>query len=179
MCMKWFIKLTLSPIFFQRSTEDDIVNTWRNKRLRSELKNILVDPPDGLCAMPLDKSYSHWQASIVGPPHSPYEGGVFFLHLEIPKSYPMRPPIARFVTRIFHPNVSYHGDIGLDTLRHNWTLALTIPKVLVSIQSLLTDPYCYVAMEPRIARLFKEDKLGFDRVARNWTAKYATLQPFL
>lgn len=59
-------------------------------------------------------------------------------------SYPMVPPSVRFITRIFHPNVSRHGDVGIDCIQHNWTLALTISKVLISIQSLLTDPFCQV-----------------------------------
>ena len=87
----------------------------------------------------------------------------------------MRPPIPKFITRIFHPNVSYHGDIGMDMLRHNWSLALTIPKVLVSIQSLLTDPYCEISMEPEIAQLCDSDRGEFDRIAREWTVKYAQL----
>ncbi len=134
-----------------------------------------MDPPEGIRACPLDNSLSYWQASIKGPPECPYEGGLFFLHLEIPKSYPMRPPIPKFITRIFHPNVSYHGDIGMDMLAHNWSLALTIPKVLVSIQSLLTDPYCHISMEPEIARLCENDREEFDRIAREWTVKYAQL----
>lgn len=166
-------KITL--ISLQHSPEDNLINTWRNKRLKSELKGLLMDPPEGIRACPLDNSLSYWQASIKGPPECPYEGGLFFLHLEIPKSYPMRPPIPKFITRIFHPNVSYHGDIGMDMLRHNWSLALTIPKVLVSIQSLLTDPYCDISMEPEIAKLCERDREEFDRIAREWTVKYAQL----
>ena len=168
-----FFKVTLNPL--QHSPEDNLVNTWRNKRLKSELKGLLTDPPEGIRACPLDNSLSYWQASIKGPPECPYEGGLFFLHLEIPKSYPMRPPIPKFITRIFHPNISYHGDIGMDMLRHNWSLALTIPKVLVSIQSLLTDPYCEISMEPEIAQLCDSDREKFDMIAMEWTVKYAQL----
>ena len=79
----------------------------------------------------------------------------------------------RFITRIFHPNISRHGDVGLDSIHHNWSLALTISKVLISIQSLLTDPYCYVCMEPVIGKLFTKDRTEFNRIARLWTWKYA------
>lgn len=79
----------------------------------------------------------------------------------------------RFITRIFHPNISRHGDVGLDSIHHNWSLALTISKVLISIQSLLTDPYCYVCMEPVIGKLFTKDRKEFNRIARLWTWKYA------
>lgn len=57
----------------------------------------------------------------------------------------MSPPVVRFLTRILHPNISRHGDVGIDSVHHNWSLALTISKVLISIQSLLTDPYTAVS----------------------------------
>ena len=85
-------------------------------------------------ATPLDRFYCHWQATITGPHGSPYEGGVFFLSMQIPPTYPMKPPVVRFLTKTFHPNISRHGDIGLDSIHHNWSLALTISKVLISIQ---------------------------------------------
>lgn len=102
------------------------------------------EPLDGVNAMPIDDNYLYWCASIQGPANSPYEGGIFFLYMRVPYIYPLDPPKIRFITRIFHPNVSRHGDIGLDCLAHNWSLALTISKILISIQSFLTDPYCDV-----------------------------------
>ncbi|KAH6947132.1 hypothetical protein HPB50_017184 [Hyalomma asiaticum] len=93
--------------------------------------------------------------------------------MEMTDGYPMKPPIVKFLTKIFHPNISRHGDIGIDSIHHNWSLALTISKVLISIQSLLTDPYCLVCMEPEVGRLYLEDRLGFERTARLWTLRYA------
>lgn len=58
--------------------------------------------------------------------------------------YPMSPPTVRFLTKIVHPNVSRHGDVGVDIIQHNWSLALTISKLLLSVQSLLTDPFTEV-----------------------------------
>ena len=85
----------------------------------------------------------------------------------------MKPPVVRFITKIFHPNISRHGDVGLDSIHHNWSLALTISKVLISIQSLLTDPYSYVCMEPDIGHLHQNKCAEFDTIARIWTWKYA------
>ena len=159
----------------QHPPEDDIVNSLPKRQLKRYLKELLTDPPEGILARPLDSTLSYWQASIKGPPDCPYEEGLFFLHLEMPKSYPMEPPIAKFITRIFHPNVSYHGDIGIDVLRHNWSTAWSLPMVLVIIQSLLTDPYCQISMEPEIAKFCESDREGFNAVAREWTKKYAKL----
>ena len=85
----------------------------------------------------------------------------------------MRPPVVRFITRVFHPNISRHGDIGLDSINHNWSLALTISKILISIQSLLTDPYVHVCMEPKVGQLYRTNRSEFDRIAQIWTWKYA------
>ena len=159
----------------QHSPEDDIVSPLQYRRSKGDLRQLLTDPPEGILARPLNSTLSYWQASIKGPPDCPYEEGLFFLHLEMPKSYPMEPPIAKFITRIFHPNVSYHGDIGIDVLRHNWNPVWTLPKVLVIIQSLLTDPYCQISMEPEIAKFCESDREGFNAVAREWTKKYAKL----
>ena len=108
--------------------------------------DLRADPPEGIEAEPLDQKCCHWQATITGPVGSPYEGGLFYLYVQVPYSYPMCPPVVRFLTRIFHPNVSRHGDVGIDSIQHNWSLALTISKVLISVQSLLTDPYCEVSI---------------------------------
>nr|CAD7257356.1 unnamed protein product [Timema shepardi] len=148
-------------------------NSWRRNRLRNELKGLRTDPPEGIEAVPLDPKCCHWQATITGPVGSPYEGGLFYLYIQVPYSYPMCPPIVRFLTRIFHPNVSRHGDVGIDSIHHNWSLALTISKVLISLQSLLTDPYCEVCMEPEVGELYLNDRDTFEDVARTWTWRYA------
>lgn len=91
---------------------------------------------------------------------SVYEGGVFFLDIHFPPEYPFKPPkvsklaipvILRksniffifhqvlFRTRIYHCNINSQGVICLDILKDNWSPALTISKVLLSICSLLTD----------------------------------------
>ncbi|XP_076760608.1 modifier of rpr and grim, ubiquitously expressed [Xylocopa sonorina] len=148
-------------------------NSWRKNRLHSELKSLRIDPPEGIEATPLDQMCCHWQATITGPVGSPYEGGLFYLYLQVPCSYPLYPPIVRFLTKILHPNVSRHGDVGIDSIHHNWSLALTISKVLISVQSLLTDPYCQVCMEPELGEMYINDREKFDEIARAWTWRYA------
>lgn len=76
----------------------------------------------------------------------------------------MHPPVVRFLTKIIHPNVSRHGDVGIDIIQHNWSLALTISKLLLSVQSLLTDPFtevshCKLNILPHYYTLFEASDL--------------------
>ena len=42
--------------------------------------------------------------------------------------------------RIYHMNISERGSVCIDILKHNWSPALSLYKVLLSLSSLLTDP---------------------------------------
>nr|XP_051675504.1 ubiquitin-conjugating enzyme E2 D3 isoform X4 [Oryctolagus cuniculus] len=117
----------------------------------------------------------HWQATIMGPNDSPYQGGVFFLTIHFPTDYPFKPPKVAFTTRIYHPNINSNGSICLDILRSQWSPALTISKVLLSICSLLCDPNPDDPLVPEIARIYKTDRDKYNRLAREWTEKYAML----
>eukprot|EP00350_Pseudokeronopsis_sp_OXSARD2_P010600 CAMPEP_0170540016 /NCGR_PEP_ID=MMETSP0211-20121228/2_1 /TAXON_ID=311385 /ORGANISM="Pseudokeronopsis sp., Strain OXSARD2" /LENGTH=110 /DNA_ID=CAMNT_0010842259 /DNA_START=30 /DNA_END=362 /DNA_ORIENTATION=+ len=109
----------------------------------------------------------------MGPDDSPYAGGVFFLNIHFPTDYPFKPPKCNFTTRIYHPNINSNGSICLDILKDQWSPALTISKVLLSISSLLTDANPDDPLVPEIAHLYKNDKEKYETTAKEWTRKYA------
>jgi ubiquitin-conjugating enzyme (huntingtin interacting protein 2) len=48
----------------------------------------------------------HMKGTIQGPLETVYEGGVFDIDIVIPKQYPFEPPKMKFLTKIWHPNIS-------------------------------------------------------------------------
>uniref|UniRef100_A0A9J2P7U7 UBC core domain-containing protein n=1 Tax=Ascaris lumbricoides TaxID=6252 RepID=A0A9J2P7U7_ASCLU len=138
-----------------------------------ELQDLGRDPPAQCSAGPVGDDLFHWQATIMGPPESPYQGGVFFLTIHFPTDYPFKPPKVAFTTRIYHPNINSNGSICLDILRSQWSPALTISKVLLSICSLLCDPNPDDPLVPEIARIYKTDRDRYNQLAREWTQKFA------
>eukprot|EP00483_Globobulimina_turgida_P010535 UN10556 len=144
------------------------------RRIQKELKDIESNPPANCSAGPVGDDLFVWTANIMGPSDSPYEGGVFFLKVVFPADYPFKPPKIAFTTKIYHCNVkSDNGGICLDILKDNWSPALTITKVLLSICSLLTDPNENDPLMPDIAKLYKANRKAHDKKAREWTIKYA------
>ena len=48
----------------------------------------------------------HLIGTIRGPVGTPYEGGFFEVDIEVPLQYPFAPPKMKFITKVYHPNVS-------------------------------------------------------------------------
>ena len=105
------------------------------QRIAKELENLTADPPANCSAGPIEDDIFHWQATLMGPQDSPYEGGIFVMNIKFPGDYPFKPPKVTFETKIFHPNINSSGGICLDILKEAWSPALTISKVLLSICS--------------------------------------------
>jgi len=144
-----------------------------SKRISKELKDLQKDPPTSCSAGPVAEDMFHWQATIMGPTDSPYAGGVFLVTIHFPPDYPFKPPKVAFRTKVFHPNINSNGSICLDILKEQWSPALTISKVLLSICSLLTDPNPDDPLVPEIAHMYKTDRAKYEATARSWTQKYA------
>ena len=143
------------------------------KRITKELRDLSKENLSICTAGPVDNDMFKWQATILGPKDSPYEGGIFMVSITFPPDYPFKPPQLKFTTKIYHCNISPDGDICLDILKSQWSPALTIMKVLLSLCSLLTDPNPDDPLVPSIATLLKEDKIEHDRRAQMYTLKYA------
>ncbi|KAI4345324.1 hypothetical protein L6164_012456 [Bauhinia variegata] len=143
------------------------------KRIQREMMELNNDPPPDCSAGPKGDNLYHWIATIIGPPGTPYHGGIFFLDIMFPTDYPFNPPQVVFKTRIYHCNVDTAGHVRLGILKDDWSPALTITKVLLAVRSILTNPDPYNAAVPDIAHLYLGDTAKHDSIAAEWTLRFA------
>jgi ubiquitin-conjugating enzyme E2 D/E len=145
------------------------------RRIHNEHKEMMKNPPANCSAGPVsDSDIFSWNATIMGPDNSPYQGGIFYLKIDFPADYPFKPPKVRFTTKIYHCNINATGGICLDILKDEWSPALTISQVLLSICSLMDDANPNDPLVSEIADLLKKNKPLHDANAREWTIKYAS-----
>ena len=142
-------------------------------RLRKELANIIKNPPSNCSAQMVNDNYFHWKAQIFGPEGTPYYGGIFNLEINFPTEYPFKPPKVSFLTKIYHCNINSTGNICLDILKDQWSPALTINKVLLSICSLMDDQNPDDPLMIDIANLYINNKEEFFYKAQAYTLQYA------
>ncbi|CAF1221952.1 unnamed protein product [Rotaria sp. Silwood1] len=145
------------------------------QRLTINFREIQKNPPPLCYAEPEDpsKNMFHWIGWIDGPNDTPYAGGQFRLTIDFPPEFPFKPPTIRFITPIFHPNISTKGEICLDILHSQWSPALTVRALLISLCSMLTDPNPEHGLNRDALKLYRADQKIYNETAREWTEKYA------
>mmetsp|Transcript_8052 Transcript_8052/g.8198 ORF Transcript_8052/g.8198 Transcript_8052/m.8198 type:complete len:198 (-) Transcript_8052:137-730(-) len=116
----------------------------------------------------------HLTGILKGPDDSPYSGGVFKVDIVIPSDYPFAPPKMKFITKVWHPNISSQtGAICLDILKDQWSPALTIKTALLSLQALLSTPEPNDPQDAEVANMYLLNITEFTSTARFWTDCYA------
>ncbi|CAJ1025545.1 putative Ubiquitin-conjugating enzyme [Leishmania utingensis] len=146
-------------------------HTTAQRRLMQDYRTFQQNMAEGtnsdITALPVDGDFFHWHAVISGPCDTPWEGGLFKLDLIFGDDYPFSPPKVRFLTKgMFHPNVYVDGNICMDTLKGNWQSSLNLETLLISIQSLLSDPNPLSAANGAAARLLTENRSAYDEKIR-------------
>ncbi|KAI6228433.1 E2 ubiquitin-conjugating enzyme [Aphelenchoides besseyi] len=156
--------MTPTESIAQRRTATEVKQITRSKECQESGMRVEI----------LNNNLSTLRALIRGPPESPYERANFELSMTIPTDYPFKPPIVKFVTRVWHPNISsVTGAICLDVLKDKWEVRLNIRTLLISIQVLLTSPEPNDPLDAIVASQYMNKLELFNKTAVFWAQHFA------
>lgn len=164
------------------------------RRVSLELRSIKAARIPFMSARAFGDDMNRILASIEGPPDTPYEGGIFWLQVHYQTADISQPPVLRFLTRVYHPNIDCLGNICADyqawwndpELRR-FVVAANIDRssvswfatkgclgsILTAICGLLASPNVEDPLVPEIAETYVKDHERYREIASFYTRNYA------
>ncbi|KAG0651155.1 Ubiquitin-ligase 2 [Hyphodiscus hymeniophilus] len=150
-------------------------------RVHRELRSLHEDETvPYLSVAPIDGNLGNCLACFEGAPETPHEGGIFWLHIDFPEDYPVKPPIITFLTPVYHPNIDGNGRICIDILEKAWSPCLQTQTLLLSILSVLHSPIVENRDETlvgEIAEKYLKDNEDYCSIVRVYTANANGVRP--
>ncbi|KAB5590926.1 Ubiquitin-conjugating enzyme (huntingtin interacting protein 2) [Ceratobasidium theobromae] len=150
----------------------------RLRRVNKEIADCKNDKASKIAIELIDENPFHLCGSFPGPEDTPYQGGTYQVDIVIPDSYPFQPVKMKFLTKVYHPNISSaSGAICLDILKDAWSPVLTLKSTLISLQSLLCSPEPDDPQDAEVAKHYLTSRDSFNETARYWAHIYAGAPP--
>jgi len=109
------------------------------RRLQKELMSLMSEPPVGITVLE-GGDLTEWNVKLVGAVGTLYESETFNLQFKFGSKYPFESPEVTFSDNIpIHPHVYSNGHICLSILTDDWSPALSVQAVCLSVISMLSS----------------------------------------
>ncbi|EON68156.1 ubiquitin-conjugating enzyme E2 H [Coniosporium apollinis CBS 100218] len=111
-----------------------------------------------------------------GPEETPFSGGLWKIHVELPDQYPYKSPSIGFVNRIFHPNIDeLSGSVCLDVINQTWSPMYDMINIFeVFLPQLLRYPNPTDPLNGEAAALMMREPKGYEAKVKEYVLKYAS-----
>ncbi|XP_013986856.2 uncharacterized protein isoform X2 [Salmo salar] len=145
----------------------------KDKRILEELKSLHCDPHPFCTVLPLESDFTFWKILMQGPPDTPYENGAFELYCQFGAEYPVKPPLVRFVTPVYHCNVNSVGRICHNIFDRNYSAHITMREILDAVYGLLIAPEPEDPLDSILAEEFLTSREKYEQEAKKNTEETA------
>ncbi|KAM4806288.1 ubiquitin-conjugating enzyme E2 U [Urocitellus parryii] len=137
--------------------------------LERDLKELNQNNFVGITAFPITDDMLKWQAEIEGLQNSSLHGFVLQLTIEFTSEYNLAPPVVKFTTIPFHPNVDpYTGQPCIDFLDNPkmWNTGYTLSSILLALQVMLSYPVLENPVNMQAAQMLIKDEYMYRKIIR-------------
>lgn len=123
----------------------------------------------------INDSMQEFYVRFHGPKETPFEGGTWKIHVELPDQYPYKSPSIGFVNKIFHPNIDeLSGSVCLDVINQTWSPMFDMINIFeVFLPQLLRYPNPSDPLNAEASALLIREPKSYDTKVREYVEKYA------
>lgn len=147
------------------------------RRIETDVMKLLMSNHD---VELIHDNMQEFNVKFYGPKETPYENGIWRLHVELPDNYPYKSPSIGFVNKIFHPNIDIaSGSICLDVINSTWSPLYDLINIVEwMIPGLLKEPNGSDPLNNEAATLQLRDKKLYEEKIKEYIDKYATEEKY-
>mmetsp|Transcript_3316 Transcript_3316/g.5818 ORF Transcript_3316/g.5818 Transcript_3316/m.5818 type:complete len:200 (+) Transcript_3316:593-1192(+) len=148
------------------------------KRREMDLMKLMM--ADYEVQMADDDRVGEFFVKFKGPKDTPYEGGVWKVHVELPETYPYKSPSIGFVNRVYHPNVDeMSGSVCLDVINQTWSPMYDLINIFeVFLPQLLTYPNPTDPLNGEAAAMLIREPEKYKDKVKDYVSRYAKPEDF-
>ncbi|CDO54038.1 similar to Saccharomyces cerevisiae YEL012W UBC8 Ubiquitin-conjugating enzyme that negatively regulates gluconeogenesis by mediating the glucose-induced ubiquitination of fructose-1,6-bisphosphatase [Geotrichum candidum] len=115
-----------------------------------------------------------------GPEETPYTGGIWKIHVELPDQYPYKSPSIGFVNKLYHPNIDeMSGSVCLDVINQTWSPMFDMINIFeVFLPQLLRYPNASDPLNSEASTLLLREPKAYEAKVKEYVRKYASKDVF-
>ncbi|ESX01162.1 Ubiquitin-conjugating enzyme E2 8 [Ogataea parapolymorpha DL-1] len=142
------------------------------RRIESDVMKLLMSDYE---VSLVDDNMQEFYVNFEGPKDSPYEGGLWRIHVELPDQYPYKSPSIGFQNKIFHPNIDESsGSVCLDVINQTWSPMFDIFNIFETfLPQLLNYPNAADPLNGDASSLYMRDKNLYVEKVKMYVKNYA------
>jgi len=124
----------------------------------------------------VNDSMQEFFVRFYGPEETPFAGGVWKIHVELPDQYPFKSPSIGFMNKIFHPNIDeLSGSVCLDVINQTWSPMFDMINIFeVFLPQLLRYPNANDPLNGEAAALLMRHPVEYDAKVKEYVQRFAT-----
>lgn len=100
-----------------------------------------------------EKDMTIWKGWVKGSPGHMYEQGTWSIEMAFPPDYPTKPPVLRFTTPFWHPNVfddgRNRGVVCMEMINKHWSMGKLISDLMgeLIVSTCMYDQNCKILIK--------------------------------